>query len=221
MEELQSTEILDREILEDARKKAARILKTADESAAAKAAEWEQKTQASVDELREKYAALLARAESEIMARLPMDKRRAKAEKIECLLRSAVESWYTAMGRSGALALLQKELAGRLAECGELFASGGKGRALVHQLDRAEAQAVLNAVLPGSACVIEEKAAANGYPEIILENPHVRVAASIQKTADYFLHKNRAELLAALLGEALPPDDDVVAGGFSAGGETP
>jgi hypothetical protein len=221
MEELQSTEILDREILEDARKKAARILKTADESAAAKAAEWEQKIQASVDELRVKYAARIALAESEIMARLPMDKRRAKAEKIERLLRSAVESWYASLKRKQVLALLQKELAVRLAECGELFAAGGQPRVLVCALARAEAKAVLGAVLPGSRCIIEEKAAAGGYPEIIIETPQVRVTASIQKTADYFLHKNRAELLAALLGDDFSPDEDTGAGNCPAGGEAP
>jgi hypothetical protein len=41
VEELQSTEALDREILEDARKKAFKILKGADESAASSKKSWE------------------------------------------------------------------------------------------------------------------------------------------------------------------------------------
>jgi hypothetical protein len=225
MEELQSTEILDREILEDARKKAARILKTADDSIAAKAAEWEAKAQANVDDLRAAHASALARAGSEIMARLPMDKRRAKAEKIECLLRQAVHGWYTALGSGGALALLQKELTARLAVCGDLFAAGARPRILARGLDRAGVEAALRGLLPalppGNTDIIEEKAAAGGYPEIIIETPQVRVTASIQKTADYFLHKNRAQLLAALLGDDFSPDEDSVAGNGLAGGEAP
>ena len=54
MEELQSTEILEREILEDARKKAMRILKTADDTIRAKTAEWEKKTADAVAELEKK-----------------------------------------------------------------------------------------------------------------------------------------------------------------------
>ena len=43
MEELQSTELLDREILEDARKKAMRILKTCEETIKTQNTGWEKK----------------------------------------------------------------------------------------------------------------------------------------------------------------------------------
>jgi hypothetical protein len=87
MEELQSTEALDREILEDARKKAHRILKTADDTIKAKSTEWEKNTAAALGELEKKYAAQGKIAASEIMAFLPMDKHRLRATKIEELLR--------------------------------------------------------------------------------------------------------------------------------------
>jgi vacuolar-type H+-ATPase subunit E/Vma4 len=213
MEELQTTEILDREILEDARKKAYRILKTADETVKTKAGEWEKKISATVDDLRQKYEEQRALAAAEIMARLPMDKRRAKAEKIESLFRQAVDAWYAGLGREQVLAILKQELTERLAECEE-FSAGTEGpRALVHKLDRSEAESVLKAALGGKACGIEEASSAALYPELILENSRVRITASIQKTVDFFLHEKRAELATALLGES------AVDGGLALGGE--
>jgi vacuolar-type H+-ATPase subunit E/Vma4 len=212
MEELQSTEILDREILEDARKKAYRILKTADETVKANAGVWEKKTGEMLDDLRKKYAGQRELAAAEIMARLPMDKRRAKAEKIESLLRSAVESWYAGLRRDRVLSILEKELAKRLAVCDDFFAAGGQPRVLIHKLDRDEAGTILKTVLPGQDCLVGETAAGDLYPAIILENGSARITASIYQSVDFFLHEKRAELAGALLGETVLNEN------FAAGG---
>ena len=55
MEELQSTEVLDREILEDARRKAFRILKTADDTVKSNTAGWEKKTAAALKDLNTRH----------------------------------------------------------------------------------------------------------------------------------------------------------------------
>jgi hypothetical protein len=213
MEELQSTEILDREILEDARKKAHRILKAADDTVKAKAAEWEEKTRSTLDELRKKYEEQRRFSADEIMARLPMDKRRAKAEKIEGLLRSAVGSWYAGLSPERLRSILVKELALRIAVCGEFTESAERPRAFVHRLDCVAAESILREALPAASCIIEEKPSAALYPEIILENDTVRISASIQKTVDYLLREKRAELASALLGrefleEAAPAGEE-------------
>jgi hypothetical protein len=201
MEELQSTEILDREILEDARKKAYRILKAADETVKANAEAWELKTRETLDALNGKYAGQRKLAAAEIMARLPLDKRRAQTEKIESLLRSAVETWYAGLGREQALSLLKNELVKLLAECDEFAASGEEPRALIRGIERAEAEALLRAALPGRSCRVEEAPAAAGvYPEIMLENSAARITASIAKTVDFLLHEKRVELASSLLG---------------------
>ena len=210
MEELQSTEILDREILEDARKKAFRILKTADDTVKAKSAEWEKKITAALSELEKKYAGQRLAASAEIMARLPMDKRRSRAEKIEGLLAAVVEKWYAGLERDRVLALLEQDLSKRLA----VFCGGGKKdfancaggeppRALIHKLDRAEAESILESVLPGRRFTITGEPATSLYPEIIIENSQARISASIGKTVDFFLHAKRAELVTALLGEKI------------------
>lgn len=201
MEELQSTDILDREILEDARKKAMRILKTADDTAKAQTAEWEKKTDASMDELEKKFAEQCRAAEADIMARLPTDKRRAKAEKIENLLRSAVESWYSSLSRGEVLKMLKNELVKRTAQVEE-FAVPSQRRIRASGIDRAEAESILQSV--NGTCVIEETPSARGFPEIVLETGNVRVTSSIQKTVDYLLQEKRAELIEALLGKDFP-----------------
>ncbi|MDR2718760.1 MAG: ATPase [Treponema sp.] len=212
MEELQSTELLDREILEDARKKAHRILKTAEDTIQAKLAEWEQNLSASLAELEEKYAQQGQLAADEIMARLPIDKRRTKAKQIEALLRSAAETWYGGLSRGRVLDLLRKELEKRLAATEKFNADGGI-RAQIHQIGRTEAQTVLQAVLPGKACTIEEIHSVSAYPEIILETPQARIYASIGKIVDFLLGEKRAELVEALLGKEVLLDQMETDGG--------
>jgi hypothetical protein len=201
MEELQSTELLDREILEDARKKALRILKSADDTVKAKTAEWEDKTRAAMEQLGVKYAEQRVSSAAEIMARLPMDKRRARAEKIESLLRRGVEAWYSRLSREQVLSLLEKELAKRLALCPAFSGPAGEYRARVMSLGVSEAEDILGRVLPGTVCPIEEQKTSGPYPEIVLENSAVRITSSVQKTVDFFLLEKRAELVRALLGE--------------------
>jgi vacuolar-type H+-ATPase subunit E/Vma4 len=199
MEELQSTDILDREILEDARKKASRILKTADDTVRAHTREWEKKTAESIDALEKKYDEQKELAAEKVMARLPIDKRRAKVEKIENLLQSAVESWYNALSRDQILELLSRELAKRLALCDE-FSTSSEKRVYYSGLERREAEKTLK-ILSGTY-TIEENAIVEHYPAITLETGNVRIIASIQKLVDFLLQEKRTELVEALLGSA-------------------
>jgi len=199
MEELQSTEILDQEILEDARKKAHRILKTAEDTIKAKMADREKNLNETISELERKYAQQSKLATDEIMAHLQIDKQRVKAKKIEELLSSAVKTWYAGLNRDHVLALLKGELARRVA-AGDISGTSAI-KAQIHQIQRKEAEAMLQAVLPGKSCTIEEVASVSPYPEIILETPQARIYASIGKTVDALLGEKRAELVEAMLGQ--------------------
>jgi hypothetical protein len=201
MEELQSTDILDREILEDARKKAYRILKTAEDTIKAKSADWGKKLESTLDELEKKYAQNSKSTADEIMAVLPIDKQRAKAKKIEELLHLAVENWYVRLSRKRVLGFLQTELSKRLASCGG-FSAPGAISVQIHKIEKAEAEAVLKAVLPDKSCTIETIQSTAAYPIIILENKEVRIYASIDKTVEFILGEKREELITALLGDA-------------------
>jgi len=199
MEELQSTDILAHEILEDARKKASRILKSADDTVCAHTKEWEKKTAESIGALDKKHAEQKELAAEKIMARLPIDKRRAKVEKIESLLQSAVETWYSGLSRGQILELLSRELSKRLALCGG-FSSLPEKRVYYNGLERGEAESVLKIL--GEKCDVKENATADRYPAITLEAGNVRIIASIQKLVDYLLQEKRIELVEALVGGA-------------------
>jgi len=199
MEELQSTELLDHEILEDARKKAHRILKTAEDTIKAKMADREKNLNETISELEKKYAQQSKLATDEIMAHLLIDKQRVKAKKIEELLSSAVKTWYAGLSRDRVLALLKGELAKRVTAAGDL--SGSAINAEIHQIQRKEAEAMLQAVLPGKSCAIKEVTSVSPYPAIILETPEARIYASISKTVDALLGEKRAELVEAMLGQ--------------------
>ena len=200
MEELQSTDILGREILEDARKKAKRILKTAEDTITAKSAEWDTKLTAAIAELKQKYLQNSIFAETEIMAALPIDKLRVKSAKIEELLTTAVAAWYSRLSREQVLAIVREELAHRIAAC-ECFDGADSIHAAIRNIEHGEAKKLLQEVLPGKSCTINEAHQDALYPEIILENSTVRITASIGTVVDFFLSEQRAELIESLLGE--------------------
>ena len=199
MEELQSTEILDHEILEDARKKAHRILKMAEDMIKAKLADREKHLDETISDLQKKYAQQSKLATDEIMAHLQIDKQRVKAKKIEELLSASVKTWYAGLSRERVLALLKGELARRVTAAGDV--SGGAINVQIHQIQRKEAETMLQAVLPGKSCSIEEITSVSPYPEIILETPEARIYASVGKTVDALLGEKRAELVEAMLGK--------------------
>ena len=204
MEELQSTEILDREILEDARKKALRILKTADDMVRAQTIEWEKKRAESIDDLDKKYNEQRELASGKIMARLPIDKRRAKVEKIESLLQSAIEFWYEKLSRAQIIELLISELAKRTALCEE-FADAGQKNVFYSGLELKEAELALKNI--NGNYTMEEIPEVHSYPSITIEAANVRIIASIQKMVDFLLQEKRAELIEVLLGRAFLEDE--------------
>lgn len=199
MEELQSTEILDREILEDARKKVMRILKAADETIRSQTAEWEMKTMTTVDELDKKYNEQRETDTAKVMTKLPIDKHRSKIEKIESLLYSAVESWFKNLNRQRILELLTEKLAKRLTLCDD-FINSTKIYAYINGVDRQEAETIFKNLK--LTCEINEDLTVSRYPSIMLETGKVRIIANIEKIVNFLLQEKRAELVEALVEHA-------------------
>jgi hypothetical protein len=224
MEEIQSTEILDREILEDARRKAFRTIKTADDTVKANTLAWEKKTAQAVEDLKARFEERRKKSSDEIMARLPLDKRRAESEKVEALVQRALDAWYEAQSRERILCLLEAELRLRLEDCPEFRGAGRNIKAMFYKLGREEGEALLARVLPpgswetvdyhlgvegaasasstGAGAAIRASGVLSGkYPELVLDSPGVRINASINMLAASLLADHRAELTAALIGE--------------------
>lgn len=200
MEELRTTDALDREILEDARKKADRILRAADQTVRSTEEEWKKKTEGAIAELERTYADRRRRRIKEIMARLPLDKRRARAERADRLLRENMAAFLASLPRERALALVAGELRERLPALSGAgpFVVGGSG------LTPEEAEELL-AVLPSGVGrrLAEDfgSGPGDGAPELILDCGTVRVIASARDAAAELLADKRAELARALLGE--------------------
>lgn len=207
MEELQSTEILDREILEDARRKAQRILKTADETAASAAASWEKKTGKALARIRKAYGQRLEQSREEIMARLPLDKRRSRLETVEGFLKKAAGDYLRSLSPERIQGLLGAELVRR---CGEFAAEppdAGAAPLKVHfrGLSGADLGELMEQALPGWAWVPPDAKTPDlpgTFPAIRIDAPGFRVTVSADAEVEALLLERRAELTAALIGEA-------------------
>ncbi|MDR1985974.1 MAG: ATPase [Treponema sp.] len=211
MEELQSTERLDREILEDARKKAYRILKAADEAVKAGIEAWEQKTNAAIAGIRQKYAQGFETIQRELQARLVLDKRRIRAKKIEGLLTSALDAYFFSLPRVRLLSLLERALHGCVAEVQKAGEPIAGFTVQCQGLTDAEGTQLLKTCLPGetwtltSAGLIQE----DPFPQILADAPNVRITVSISGLGKALLEDKRAELVEALIGSAALVIEDI------------
>ncbi len=200
MEELKSTDVLDKEILEDARKKANRVLRQADETIKANSEAWEKKSHDAVDEVRQKYEDRISRNKTEIMARLPLDKRRIRSEYVENVLQSAIASYLNSLSREKLLSLLEGELKLR----SSLLPLDNLTVMYRHLTDD-ETEKIVKKVLP-KAVWTKAKAdpaytLSGTFPEIVIDSADIRITASVDAASMDLLSDRRAELTAALLGE--------------------
>jgi hypothetical protein len=203
MEELVSTESLDREILEDARRKARRILQTADETVAAAAAQWEKKTTEAAARAARLYTDKIEKDREEIMARLPLDKRRSRLDRIDHLLRETMEEYLARLPRPRLLAILEAELRERLVLCPECAASAAT--VMCRGLSEEELTGLLLNYLPRDSWKLDRSysffALPGNFPAIIIDTSELRVTASVDAAAASLLRDQRGELVSALLGD--------------------
>jgi V/A-type H+-transporting ATPase subunit E len=111
MEELRSTETLDREIRDDARRKAEKILKDADAECASIAASVASRIALARAEKERVAAENLAHYRSDAESRLPLEKERRIASFIDSSVRAALDAWFEGIGEDRRLALYENLLA--------------------------------------------------------------------------------------------------------------
>ena len=210
MEELLSTDSIHKEILDDARRKAAKILKTVEDSAAEASREWDAKLEKAVAEVKARYDAEVAEQRAEAGVRLAMDKARAKLMKETRELSQAARLFFESAPRAGLLDLLAKTLIRRIA-----YAETVVGGAELAQIEaaaagmtKAEAESALShAGIRGRihAITMEENTptggtAATALPSFVLTTGAVRITASIEAEAEDVLRTKRAETVEAIFG---------------------
>jgi vacuolar-type H+-ATPase subunit E/Vma4 len=212
MEELRSTDALDREILEDARKKAARALKDAEKNAREAEETWAAKLRTDIEDLERRHRQRIEAKRRELFARLPLEQRRLRAERSQRVLNAQMDAVLGAIDRPAMLELLRRRLSLRAAAFDSEAAT-----ARYAGLDAAEVQAMLSAALPAAftvgGCRIEldagnaraarlptERLAAERRPSLVVENEDVVVRVGTAEIGEELLSEKRAELAAALLG---------------------
>jgi len=214
MEELRTTEVLGNEILEDARKKALKILKTADDTLASQNRDWDRKIKRSVDSIRRTFAERTKKTNEEIQARLPLDKRRLRSETTEGFLVKAMDDFLRTLNREQLLFVLERQLLPRLKVCAEDIA---RHRSIVRYsgLSLDEAKTVLekvSAALEATDFLVSPDweyradSVVREFPLIFIESRSFRMIASVKSASKNLLKDKRAELAAALLGEGVLND---------------
>jgi hypothetical protein len=213
MEELKSTEVLDREILEDARKKAHKILQTADDTLASQGRSWERKTKRALESVRKTYAERIKKNENEILARLPLDKRRLRSETAERFLTEAMDAFLRSLDRRGLLSVLERELSERAGELetGDDTRGGNARNVAFSGMNLSELDGLLKNAFAAydpeaGAWKITEDTHIHEFPSVVVNTNALRIAVSAETAAANLLKDKRAELAAALLGEGVLND---------------
>jgi len=205
MEELRTTEVLGNEILEDARKKAQKILKTAEDTLAAQDRDWERKLKRSIDSIRKTYADKIKKTNDEIQARLPLDKRRLRSETTEGFLVKAIDEFLRTLSREKLLFILERELRARLSACADDLVHH---RSIVRYsgLSLDEAKVILEKMPYEGDWEFKPDSVVREFPLIFIECKTLRMLASVKSAAKALLRDHRGELAAALLGEGVLND---------------
>jgi hypothetical protein len=201
MEELLSTDNIHREILDDAGRKAQKLLKGAEGVVASMAAEWDRKLQKAVAEVKARYDAEIGEKQVEGNARLAMDKARAKLTKISGELDHAVSAFFRDLPQNDRLSVLEHALSLRLAN---VKAADDDGFSCLQVetcgVNRAETKALLGRLSLAAAQIDERTAVNDELPTIILSTGDIKITASLQVEADSILLKKRSEAAEALFG---------------------
>ena len=206
MEELRSTEVLDKEIETDARKKAERILAKADSDGKALVADVAHRIEKFTEEKTAEYQKKTESYQADKDAVVPLEKERFLVSFIESAIVKAIDSYLDALGEEKRIAL-----AVRRWNAYKAVVASQKVNALVFGFDAARAEAALKkAGVPLVSCtsVAYEKSGDEGidgltFKEGIIletEDTMIRCRLTLSQIVGELETEHRAELAKALFG---------------------
>ncbi|MDR0527710.1 MAG: hypothetical protein LBG79_07860 [Spirochaetaceae bacterium] len=208
MEELKSTESLDREIEADAQNKAAKIKKNAAANIEKSRNEWHERLKAALEKESAHFAARLSSKKLESGARLNLDKKRLKDELSARWLKEGAANFLIEYPREELLAALSRLFTSRVKSAffNDFSALSTCIPVVFYQnLSKDELFLILNAVfsdcgLELASWKFEAQESQNGrsWPCLTLETDDIRINASISDEADGMLLEKRAEFVHAL-----------------------
>lgn len=203
MEEIASTEALEREILEDSRRKAERVLKEADEEARAVRASAEDRAAKALASLEAEYAARLARARGESLARAPLEKARLKAAHVHARVAGLVAGRLAALAPERKAALVRALALEAAASCAGRFSPGAVLR--FKDLPPATAAAIAAEALPGVRVSGPEEDPGLPAAGVFLAaaDGSLSARATVDLLGERLLDERRGELALSLCAKAM------------------
>ena len=208
MEELRSTEILDKEIKADARKKAEKLLSKADVDCQYILSEVEKRIASARAEFEAHNGAMLSALESDLKASLPLEKQRFQVAFVQRSMDAAMNAYLSSLDEEKqlllALSLLQKKRAVTEGRSFTAYVYGFAKKAVEKQLTKEVNVASIidtefNKVAVENDCGVEDKKG------VILESEDraVRLRLTLSEWASQLEESYRAELCQALFGGRL------------------
>lgn len=214
MEEFRSTEILDKEIQADARKKAEKILAKADVDCALLLEEVSGRIEKAKKELEDKYALKIAAFEKDLSATLPLEKERFLVSFIQSSIEKAIDAYLAKLSDEEKIDLVLKKSVKiedvlKSKKLNALYY--GFQESLVKKTVGKKFDLISVKETEFNKMIIENDLGITDRKGIILESEDkaIRVRMTLSEVISQIQDKYRAELYSALFGERL----NTVAGG--------
>jgi V/A-type H+/Na+-transporting ATPase subunit E len=200
MEEIVGSDAIQGEILEDARKKAARTLEEAEAEAARNVAATEAKAASIVDEIVRTNEAKSARFRMETMARFPLERTRMRTSFVDGKLREAVGAYVASLPEKRVAALSESMLARSSS-----FFAGKEVELRRRGISESAAREAAERALGSAASVAQAEDASLPAPGLVARSRDgsVLVRATMDLVEERLLDEKRGELAAALCAGAL------------------
>lgn len=214
MEEFRSTEILDKEIQADARKKAEKILAKADVDCALLLEEVSGRIEKAKKELEDKYSLKIAAFEKDLSATLPLEKERFLVSFIQSSIEKAINAYLAKLSDEEKIELVLKKSVKiedvlKSKKLNALYY--GFQESLVKKTVGKKFDLISVKETEFNKMIIENDLGITDRKGIILESEDkaIRVRMTLSEVISQIQDKYRAELYSALFGERL----NTVAGG--------
>ncbi len=200
MEEMVSSDALEKEILDDARKKGERLLKEADAEMGRIRTEYLERARASLESLSRDFASRSERYHDENTSRLPLEKGRMKAMFVDRLLQNATTKYLSSLSPAEVAALVSEMLEGA---AGLLV--GAEVKLHCKGIRPEDASSLFAKAVPGARVTVAT--VDDGLPGIgivvICPAARMTVRATLNLVGERLLDEGRGELAQALCAEAL------------------
>jgi len=198
MEEIRGTEALEQEILDDARKRAERIVRKAQEDAKSMRSGADKEIEQSLEALRQAYRQRQEKAEQEARSRIPLEKIRLEIQFKDAKLREVTETAVSTLPS----ALFARWCIAKLERQEELVRSSS-ARVMVDGLDEDSLRRIKALLGDRSASSLVEDASMKVRGVIVEPSDRsFRISITEHELLDWLLDEKRGELATALFGGA-------------------